>query len=237
MKCVVIDDEPLAIGILEEYIAKVHFLDLLGSFRNAVKALEYVRLHDVDLIFLDINMPDISGMEFLNSLDDQPLVVFTTAYSEYAARSYDYEAVDYLVKPIEFERFLKAASRALSRFEARRLEEADGEKANAHEEDSILVKSGADYHSLRLSDILLVEAAGNYVTFVTATQKVLSLMTLKNACKKLPADRFIRIHRSFIVAFDKIDVIQRDQVIVRGAAIPIGEAYRQELQNRIDSSR
>lgn len=237
MRCLVIDDEPLAIGILEEYIAKVDFLDLLGSFRNAVKALEYVRLHDVDLIFLDINMPDISGMEFLNSLDDQPLVVFTTAYSEYAARSYDYEAVDYLVKPIEFERFLKAASRALARFEVGRPERANEVKANAHEEDIILVKSGADYHRLQLDDILLVEAAGNYVTFVTANQKLLSLMTLKSACKKLPADRFIRIHRSFIVAFDKIDVIQRDQVIVRGAAIPIGEAYRQELQKRIDSRR
>ena len=98
MKCLVIDDEPVAIDILEEYIARVRFLDLVGSFRNALEALEYVRLHGVDLIFLDINMPDMSGIDFLNSLDDQPLVIFSTAYSEYAARSYDYEAVDYLVK-------------------------------------------------------------------------------------------------------------------------------------------
>ena len=114
LKCLIVEDEPVAIGIVEDYIARVPFLDLSGSYRNAIEALEYVRTHDVDLLFLDINMPDISGLEFLESLDRRPLVIFTTAYSEHAAKSYDFEAVDYLVKPIEFDRFLKAASRASS---------------------------------------------------------------------------------------------------------------------------
>jgi two-component system LytT family response regulator len=236
MKCVVIDDEPVAIDILLEYIAKVPFLELEETFRNALDALEYLRIHDVDLIFLDINMPDLSGIEFLNSLDYRPLVIFTTAYSEYAARSYDYEAVDYLVKPIEFDRFLKSAGRALSRSTNGRVDAVNGTRAETDKDGgSILIKSGTDYHRLEMDDILYVEGTGNYVTFVTAGRKIMSLMTLKDVLDKLPGDRFIRIHRSYIVAFHKIDVIQREQVIVRGERIPIGEVYRSELQKRVRS--
>lgn len=234
MKCVVIDDEPVAIGILEKYISKVPFLELSGSYRNALEAIEYMRIHEVDLIFLDINMPDLSGIEFLNSLDRRPMVIFSTAYSEYAARSYDYEAVDYLLKPVEFERFLKAAGRALARFDAAREDKAgDSEAATDGTSDSIIVKSGSDHHRLELNDILYIEGTNNYVTFVTRDKKIMSLTTLKDIYSKLPNDSFIRIHRSFIVSFNKIDVIQRDQVILHGEPIPIGDVYRNELQRRM----
>jgi DNA-binding LytR/AlgR family response regulator len=238
IKCIVIDDEPVAIAILEEYIDKVEFLDLAGSFRDALKALEYLRVNRIDLVFLDINMPDISGIELLGSLDRRPLVVFTTAYSDYAVRSYDFEAVDYLVKPIEFERFLKAAGRALARFNAAgSAQKSKGDAGNGGDGGSILVKSGNDLHRLELDEILYVEGTGNYVTFVTNEKKIMSLITLKDVCKRLPADNFIRVHRSFIIAFNKIDVIKKDHLLIRKSRIPIGDVYRSELQRMIESHK
>ena len=236
LRCIIVDDEPVAIDILVDYVSRTEYIDLEGTFRNAIKALEHVRTHPVDLIFLDINMPDLSGIDFLKSMDSRPLVIFTTAYSEFAAKSYDFEAVDYLVKPIEFERFLKAAGRALNRFNGtpggRR---DDPRKDRPKAEDSIMVKSGTDYHRLELGRILYIESRGNYVTFVMPGKEVTSLTTLKEILDKLPGGRFVRIHRSFVIAFDKIDVVRKDSVIIRDTEIPIGEVYRGELKKRMGS--
>ena len=179
-------------------------------------------------------MPDLSGIEFLRSLDSHPMVIFTTAHSEYAAKSYDFEAIDYLLKPIEFDRFLKAARRALDHFEIARRSEGSADMSDAPRRDeTILVKDGTDYHRIDVDDILYIKSAGNYVTFVAREKKIMSLMSMKEALDRLPPNRFLRIHRSYIVAFRHIDVIEVDCVLVGGSEIPIGESYRADLKERI----
>ena len=183
---------------------------------------------EYDLLFLDINMPDLSGLQFLKSLTEQPLVIFTTAYSQYAAESYDFQAVDYLLKPIKFERFLKAITRALKRYRAAR--SYDESEVST---DSILIKSGSEYHQVKLSDILYIEGTGNYITIVTPEKKILSLLRLKNVLKQLPENAFIRIHRSYIVAFQHIDVIDKNYVRINKKKLPVGELYRKDLYSFI----
>lgn len=231
MRCVLIDDEPKALEILRRYVSRVPFLELAGEFRDPVKALEHVMANRVDLVFLDVNMPDLTGMQFLNALPERPLVVFTTAYSEHAVRSYDYDAVDYLLKPIEFERFLRAAHKARElqlqkeRLERRRKTDAPGESRNGA--DHIILKSGTDYYRIDLDDIFYIEAAGNYALFVTRNGNIMSLMSLKDACAHLPAEGFFRIHKSYIVNFRHVTKIERDVVNCGDKSIPIGDTYRE----------
>ena len=230
MKCVVIDDEPKALEILQRYVDRVPFLELAGAFRDPVRALEYLAEHTVDLVFLDVNMPDLTGIQFLNALRQRPLVVFTTAYSEYAVRSYDYDAVDYLLKPIEFERFLRAANKVqelhLLKGRAEREHESEAQPQQGNGVTHILVKSGTDYYRLELDDILYIEAAGNYVLYVTPHANVMSLMTLKEACAHLPSERFLRVHKSYVVNCRRISKVERDQLKCADKIIPIGDAYR-----------
>lgn len=239
LKCLVIDDEPIAIGILEDYITKVPFLELSGSFRNALKALEYLQNHTVDLLYLDIKMPDLSGIQFLNSLTNQPLIIFTTAYSEYAVESYNYQVVDYLLKPIEFDRFLKAANKALKQHRMQQSQDASmpvsakGVRQGGRE--LLVLKSGTDYHPLQIGDILYVEGAGNYVFFFTSAKKIMTLMSLKEVLNKLPADQFLRIHKSFIINIRKIDVIETDQVKIGQKYIPIGDVYKKDFLTKIEA--
>ena len=231
MKCMVIDDEPVAIDILTDYISKVDFLELVGAYRNSIKALKYLKIHPIDLLFLDINMPDLTGIQFLNTLDHHPLVIFTTAYSEYAVKSYDYQAVDYLLKPIEFERFLKAAGRAWSRYQSLGkavLASSDGKK---DDHDFLLIKSGTEIHRLSIKDILYVKGTGNYVTFVTHKKEIMSLMSMKKALSLLDKNRFLRIHKSYIISLNQIDVIEKDHVKLKNITIPIGEVYRINILN------
>jgi len=237
MKCVVIDDEPIAIKILEEYIEKVPFLKREGSFRSGIKALEYLQHQPVDLVFLDIKMPDLSGIQFLRSIANQPLVIFTTAHSEYAVESYDYQVVDYLLKPIEFERFLKAVNNAVNQHTLR---SAHGQsssptvmEARPDGREIILIKSGTDYHPVKIDDILYIEGAGNYVLFVTQAKKVMALMNLKDVTRQLPADRFIRIHKSYIVNFRHIDVIETELVKIGKITLPVGESYKKVFLEKI----
>lgn len=239
MKCIVIDDEPIAIDILEDHIEKVPFLKRQASFRSAVKALEYLQHQSVDLIFLDIKMPDLSGIQFLRSMAKQPLVIFTTAHSEYAAESYDYQVVDYLLKPIEFDRFLKAVVKAQDQYRLLRTQASFPSPAaievRAQASESILIKSGTDYHPLKLDDILYIEGAGNYVLFVTRTKKIMALMNLKDVTRQLPSDRFFRIHKSYIVNFHHIDVIETEQVRIGKATLPIGESFKGAFLDKIRS--
>jgi len=237
MKCLVIDDEPIAIEILEDYIQKVPFLELAGSFRSAIKALEYLQAHAVDLLFLDIKMPDLSGIQFLKSLIAQPQVIFTTAYSEFAVESYDYQVADYLLKPIEFDRFLKAANKALKQHQPQQLQStpipAPTKGIGDGDQDFLVFKSGTEYHPLNINDILYIEGAGNYVFVFTVKKKVMVLMTLKDTLQKLPVDQFIRIHKSYIVNVRKLDVVETDQVKIGETRIPIGEAYKKAFFKKI----
>ncbi len=221
MKAIAVDDEPFALEVIRSHAAKVPFLDLKADFTDAFKALEYLQRESIDLIFLDIKMPDISGIEFFNSLARKPLLIFTTAYSEHAVTSFEMDAVDYLLKPFSLARFVKGCNKAYELYNLRN---------SSSTNDHLYIKTGYDQVRINYDDILYLEAAGNYVTFVTKDQKVLSRSTFAEAVNLLPADRFVRVHRSFIVSINKITRIERHQVSIQSQFIPVSEGYVQDLQ-------
>lgn len=225
MKAIAIDDEPIALEIIKSHASKVGFLDLKAEFTDAFKALEYLQKEDVDLIFLDIKMPDISGIEFFNSLSIKPLLIFTTAYSEHAATSFEMDAVDYLLKPFSLTRFIKACNKAYELYKYRN----SGEVSN-----HIFIKTGYEQFKVLFDDILYLEATGNYVTFVLKDRNILSRSTFIEAINLVPAEKFVRIHRSFVIAIDKIQKVERHQVIVNDIKIPVSEAYSQNLTEALN---
>jgi len=220
MKAIAIDDEPIALEIIKSHAAKVPFLELKAEFTDAFKALEYLQKETVDLIFLDIKMPDISGIEFFNSLTKKPLLIFTTAYSEHAVTSFEMDAVDYLLKPFSLARFIKGCNKAFELYNFRNSAEAS---------DHLFIKTGYEQQKVFYDEILYVEATGNYVSFVLKDKTILSRSTFVEATTLLPADKFVRVHRSFIVAVNKISKVEKQQVTIGKAIIPISEAYSQNL--------
>jgi len=232
MKCLVIDDEPKAVEILSDYIEKVPDLECTATFRDPLKALNYIQNNPIDLLFLDINMPDLSGIQFLNALEHHPLVIFTTAYSEYALDSYDYDAVDYLLKPIEFNRFLKAVNKAFRRYK----EKKEGRVHLRGESDYIFIKSGTDYHKLDTRNVLYIKGTGNYLTFVTLNKEILTLLTMKEALEILPP-QFNRIHKSYIINLDHVELVDTEEVKIKDQRIPIGDHYRDNLFRFIKNKR
>ena len=232
MKCLVIDDEPKAVEILCDYIEKSPDLECAAAFRDPLKALNYIQNNPVDLLFLDINMPDLSGIQFLNALEHHPLVIFTTAYSEYALDSYDYDAVDYLLKPIEFDRFLKAVNKAFRRYKDRKR----GRPPLRGESGYIFIKSGTDYRKLDTRSILYIRGTGNYLTFVTLDKEILTLLTMKEALEILPP-QFHRIHKSYIINLDHVELVEAEEVKLKDQRIPIGDHYRDSLFRVIKNKR
>ena len=236
MKCIAIDDEPKALEVIAFHCEKVPFIELIGNFRDPLDAIAFMKNEQVDLIFLDINMPTVTGMQFLNLLKHQPLVVFVTAYSEYALQSYEFEAIDYLLKPIAFDRFLKAVTKAFEKHSL--LEQSQSKpdvKAASAKEEFIYIKSGPKLHKVNLQEITYLEKDGNYLIFHTAGQKVLSRQNMKHVFQLLPEADFIRVHRSFVVSLHHIDTIEAHQLSVSGVKIPIGSQYREALMERIGS--
>lgn len=228
LNCIIIDDEPKAIELLEMYVSKVDSLQLIGSFNNSVSAVSFVQENKVDLIFLDINMPDLNGIDFLKSISAKPMVIFTTAYSEYAVESYEFEAVDYLLKPIMLPRFLKAVNKANELFQVKNRTAQPSIKAiEKPKTEKLFVKSGTDIHQVNISDILYIEGARNYLFVFTKEKKIMTLMRMKEIEEQLPSDYFIRIHKSFIVAKGYIELIERHQVTIKDKKIPIGRNYRE----------
>ncbi len=220
MKAIAIDDEPIALEIVKSHASKVPFLELSAVFTDAFKALEYLQREKVDLLFLDIKMPDISGIDFFSSLSKKPLVIFTTAYSEHAVTSFELDAVDYLLKPFSLTRFIKSCNKAFELYNFRNSKES---------QDYFFVKDGYDQKKINFEDILFLEAAGNYVTFTLKDKKVLTRSTFADAINILPADKFVRIHRSYMVAVAKIGKVERHQVTIESHKIPVSGAYRTEL--------
>ena len=220
MKAIAVDDEPIALDIIRSHASKVPFLDLKAEFTDAFKALEYLQKEPVDLIFLDIKMPDISGIEFFNSLAKKPLLIFTTAYTEHAVTSFEMDAVDYLLKPFSLARFIKGCNKAYELYNFRNVSETT---------DHLYVKTGYEQIKVFYEDILYLEAAGNYVTFVLKDKNILSRSTFIEAASGLPDDKFVRIHRSYLVAVNKIDKVERHQVTINNLKIPVSEAYSQNL--------
>lgn len=226
MRAIAVDDEPIALDIIRSHAAKVPFIELAGTYTDAFKALDFLQHNHVDLIFLDIKMPDISGIDLFNSLSRKPLLIFTTAYTEHAVTSFELDAVDYLLKPFSLARFIKACNKAHELYSFRNSSEST---------DHTFIKTGYEQVKLLYSDILYLEASGNYVTFVMNDKKILSRSTFAETLASLPAGQFVRVHRSYIVAISKIDRIEKHQVTVGKVLIPVSEAYARELGNAIEN--
>ncbi len=215
IRAIAIDDEPIALQVIERHADKIPYLHLVCSFTNAFEAIDFLRNERVDLIFLDIQMPDISGLEFLNSLSVKPPIVFTTAYSQYAVESYEQGAIDYLLKPFDFGRFLKAVNRV-------------AEQGQQHE-TYIFLKTGFDYVRLEVRQILYAKAEGNYVKFITAEKSIMSRMKMKEVEAALDPNTFIKVHRSYIVNRTVIDKIEKHQIHIQQDLIPISQTYYEQL--------
>ena len=222
MKAIAIDDEPLALEIIKSHAGKIPFLELTATFSNALAALRWMQSNSIDLIFLDIKMPDVSGLEFYNSLPYKPLVIFTTAYAEHAVSGFELDAIDYLLKPFSLTRFMKASNKALELFNARN-------NRQPQLLEYCFIKSGNEQIKIMLNDILYIEATGNYVTYVLENKKVLSRATFSETQLTLPEKQFIRVHRSFLVNVKKIDKAEKTQVTIGNLTLPVSDAYSKEL--------
>lgn len=229
LNCIAIDDEPLALDIVEDYINKVDFLTLQKKCYRATQAIELIQKGNVDLMFLDIQMPGITGVQLAKSIKNLPPVIFTTAYSDYAVDGFELDAVDYLVKPFTFERFLKATNKAYDLYMLKHKNIQKNEN-NAIKKDFIFVKS--EYKSIKINfnDIVFVEGLSDYIKIhLQNGERILSLQSLKAFLEKLPKNNFIRIHRSYIISIDKIKSIQKNRVFVDNKELSVGESYKDSL--------
>ncbi|MEO8404715.1 MAG: LytTR family DNA-binding domain-containing protein [Chitinophagaceae bacterium] len=233
MNCIVVDDEPLARQGMEMSIASVSSLQLRGSFSNALAASDFLRKENVDLMFLDINMPELSGLDFLKSLRDAPLVIFTTAYPQYALESYELDAIDYLVKPIRIERFLKAVNKAENHL--RLLQQEGSSQVEKIEDDYVFIKADRKYFKIYFKDILYIEGLKDYVVIYTKDNKVITSMNIKTIAAQLPAAIFARVSKSYIVNVLHISSFDNELIYVLNNEIPLGQSYKDDfLKQYID---
>lgn len=234
ISCVIVDDEPLARSLLKDYVSKIPSLKLVDVCSSPLAAMEVLKANTVDLLFLDIQMPEITGISLLKILKKRPLVVLTTAYSEYALESYELDVVDYLLKPITFQRFLQAVDKVSSRLQQ---PPAPVEKvAPSPAQPFIFVKDGTKLVKVNWEDILYIEGLKDYVTIHTRQQKIISLQRLKTLEEQLPSEQFIRIHNSFIVALSAIDSVQKNEVHIGQAALPISDSYKKLFRDFIEKN-
>ncbi len=238
IRCLIVDDEPLAIEKLTRFVEKVPILKPTGAFTNAVEAFNFLKTHQVDLLFLDIQMEDLTGIQLLEILKIKPLVVITSAYYEYALKGYELDVTDYLLKPISFERFLQSVDKVTEKLTAQKYlvktPVAAGESVIAQPETRfILVKT--DYHMEKVSfdSILYIEGMKDYLGIITQEKRIMTLMSFNAIEELLPEREFIRIHKSFIIAMSKIDRIERNRVIINKQYLPIGETYRKGFFNKM----
>jgi DNA-binding LytR/AlgR family response regulator len=232
MKCLIVDDEPLAQQVMEEFAGRVHFLEVVGKCSSATEAAEVLRNTPIDLIFLDIHMPRISGLDFINSLHNPPQFILVTAYSEYALQGFNVNATDYLMKPVPFDRFLRAVNKA---YELHRLRStAAPGTPDPWSQRYMLVKSGYQTVKVVLGSILYIEGLKDYVKIHTEGRKpILSLLTMKGLVETLPQEGFMRIHKSYIISVGRITTLSRNQVMIGEKWIPVGENYRQAFRKRM----
>ena len=229
LNCIVIDDEPLACKGMVEYIKEVDSLNFIAGVNNPADALKY--LPETDLMYLDINMPKISGIDFLKQVKNPPLTIITTAYPQYALQGYELDVVDYLLKPISFPRFLKATTKAIDYFNLLNSDKAEiksGERSNY-----FFVKSNGVLEKIMLSDIIAVEALANYITIHCSEKKIVAYLTLKQINDYLPENSFVKVHKSFIVAIEKIDKIDHDEILLGKLTIPVGVNFKEVVQQII----
>lgn len=224
ISCIIVDDEPLAIEILEEYVSKISWLELAGSLESGLAAIDFVERNAVDLIFLDIQMPDLSGIKTAELINQRCDIIFITAYNQYAIKGFELEARDYLLKPISFERFLKSVQRL----------KPDGKDKREKGHDYLFVKADYKIKKVWFEDMLYVEGMKDYLRIVTRPEKVMTLLSFRKLIPCLPADQFIRIHKSYVVAIAAIDSVEKGKVSIGGKLLPIGETYREAFFKIID---
>lgn len=230
MNCIIVDDEPLARAELQILVKELSQVEVIGVFSNALSALEFLKSNEVDLIFLDIEMPKVSGLEFAAQISGQTLIIFTTAYSQYALKSYELDAIDYLLKPIDTKRLEKAISKAVAYQKLL----SDGSKSTfeGSTDDFLMIKSERRYYKIRFQDIRFIEGLKDYVVIYTQTQKLITAMNLKNIHQKIPAPYFLRVSKSYVVNLNCIDSFDNHTIYMDEFEIPIGEVFKQEFFNK-----
>ena len=238
----IVDDEFLARKLLQGYVSKHSDLNLIGTAQNAAEAFAIVKQQQVDILLLDIHMPDLNGIELARTLGNIPAIIFTTAYSEYALESYEVSAVDYLLKPIAFPRFQAAIEKAIAKIKSLEVADTKTEKAEAttpqpetnDKRDFLLVKADYRLYKINYDDLLYIEGQHEYVSFYTKGKRITALYSLKSLEESLPADRFIRVHKSYIVSIDEIQEIEQLSITVAGQKLPIGGSYREALMKKLE---
>lgn len=236
LKCIAVDDEPLALDIIEDYISKVPFLELIKRTENAIEALQLVQAGGIDLVFLDIQMPDLTGIQFLKIASNKANYILTTAYSQYALESYDLNVSDYLLKPIAFDRFYKAVEKVRNQMQKEEVAAplVAEPVQNVAATDFIFVKTEHKIQKIQLDDILYIEGLKDYISIFTKSERVITLQNMKKMEETLPKGEFIRVHKSYIVSLDKVESIERSRISIAGKIIPIGDTYRDEFFKLID---
>lgn len=235
LSCAIVDDEPLALDLLETYVEKTPFLQIKGKYASAVEAMKGLQEQPVDLLFLDIQMPELDGLEFSHMVIPETRIIFTTAFEQYALDSYRVNALDYLLKPISYRDFLEASNKALQWFELKNA--AGGTVDSAGDDEYIYVKSEYKLIQISLKDILYIEGLKDYVKIYVETEArpIMSLMSLKSLEERLPTSRFLRVHRSYIVQKSKIRLIDRGRIVFGKEYIPISDSYKQDLQTYLNN--
>lgn len=236
INCIAIDDEPLALNKIEEYIRRIGYLNLVESFDNALDALTYLKNEKVDLIFLDIQMEELTGIQMMEALQIKPKVILTTAYDEYALKAYELDVCDYLLKPISFQRFLQASEKVYDLlFPEKQIENIVTEyNPNEISKGFFFVKNGSLTQKINFDDILFVEGMRDYLRIWTINEKIMTLLSFKKLDEALPSNSFIRIHKSYLIAIDKIESIERNRVLIAKQRLPIGESFKREFFKTIE---
>lgn len=223
ISCIIIEDEPLALKRTKEYVEKIPYLDLIQSFDNGFEAIGYLKEHHVDLIFLDIKMDELTGIQLLESLDKRPYVIITTAYTDYALKGYELNVTDYLLKPFTIERFIKAVEKVAEKLELK----------NENNRDFFFVKTDYKIEKVFFKDVFFIEGMRDYRNIQLESRKILTLQTFGDLEKELPDSLFIRVHKSFMIALNKIDLIERNRIKIKDKMIPIGETFKENFYKKI----
>lgn len=234
LKCLIVDDEPLAIDVIKSHLSAYDSLELVGTSSNAIQAAEMLRKNAVDLIFLDIQMPEVTGIDFLRSLENPPMVIFTTAYAEYAVEGFELDAIDYLLKPISKERFDKAINKVLEYTSLKNGNDVDNTELD---EEFIFVKANQKLIKISYDEILYIEAFADYVKIFIPEKRIVTLQTMKKMEQKLPENKFCRIHRSFIAGLKHIESYNTSEVEINGVKLPIGKNYKDAFMENMKSNK
>ena len=230
---IIVDDEYLAQKLLQDYVSKVDSLQLVATCSNAFEAMNALKDNEVDIMLLDIQMPDLTGLELVKSLEKKPAVIFTTAYSEYAVDAFNLAVTDYLLKPFDFQRFIQAINKAIGNVQPKVTTLPKGADTVSRSSDFITVKADYKLYKINYDDLLFIEGQHEYVTFHTTQRRITALFALKDLEELLPKDRFVRVHKSYIVSFKHIQDLDKSDVTVAGNKVPVGASYREELLSRL----